>query len=54
MRLQNKHTAFLVNAGALWTDEPALRDGNLVRGRVVADIPDFCRVLVGAIERKDI
>ena len=41
----------LVNAGALWTDEPAFRDGNLVWGRVVADIPDFCRVLVAAIEQ---
>ena len=29
----------LVNAGATWTDEPAFRDGNLVWGRVVEDIP---------------
>jgi protease I len=36
----------LVNAGARWVDEPALRDGNLVWGRVVADIPDFERELV--------
>ncbi len=40
----------LVNAGATWVDEPAFRDGNLVWGRVVADIPDFCRELVKAIE----
>ena len=40
----------LVNAGATWVDEPAFRDGNLVWGRVVADIPDFCRELVNAIE----
>ena len=40
----------LVNAGAIWVDEPAFRDGNLVWGRVVADIPDFCRELVAAIE----
>ena len=39
----------LVNAGAIWVDEPALRDGNLVWGRVVKDIPDFCRELVKAI-----
>jgi len=38
----------LVNAGATWVDEPALRDGNQVWGRVVADIPDFCRELVAA------
>ena len=41
----------LVNAGAIWVDEPAFRDGNLVWGRVVADIPDFCRELVSAIEK---
>lgn len=42
----------LVNAGATWVDEPAFRDGNLIWGRVVADIPDFCRELVAAfVER---
>jgi protease I len=40
----------LINAGANWVDEPAFQDGNLVWGRVVADIPDFCRTLVSAIE----
>jgi deglycase len=40
----------LVNAGADWVDEPAFRDGNIVWGRVVEDIPDFCRELVAAIE----
>ncbi len=40
----------LENAGATWVDEPAFRDGNLVWGRVVPDIPDFCRELVGALE----
>ncbi len=39
----------LVNAGATWVDEPALRDGPLVWGRVVEDIPDFCRELVAGI-----
>jgi protease I len=41
----------LENAGAAWADEPAFRDGNLVWGRVVADIPAFCRELVSAIEK---
>jgi len=36
----------LVNAGATWVDESAFRDGNQVWGRVVADIPNFCRELV--------
>ncbi|MBA3431541.1 MAG: type 1 glutamine amidotransferase [Actinobacteria bacterium] len=39
----------LVNAGAEWVDEPAFRDGNIVWGRVVDDIPDFCRELVEAL-----
>jgi protease I len=39
----------VVNAGATWVDEPAFRDGNLVWGRVVADIPAFCRELVSAL-----
>lgn len=39
----------LVNAGAVWADEAAFRDGNLVWGRVVEDIPYFCRELVEAI-----
>jgi len=36
----------LINAGALWIDEAAFRDGNLIWGRVVEDIPAFCRELV--------
>ena len=39
----------LVNAGATWVDEHAFRDDNQVWGRVVADIPDFCRELVAAL-----
>jgi len=37
------------NAGAIWVDEPAFREGNLVWGRVVADIPDYCRELIAAL-----
>jgi protease I len=36
------------NAGAIWVDEPAFRQGNVVWGRVVEDIPDFCRELIPA------
>ena len=39
----------IINAGGTWVDEPAFREGNLVWGRVVADIPDFCRELVQAL-----
>ena len=39
----------LENAGATWVDEPAFREGNVVWGRVVEDIPAFCRELVAAL-----
>lgn len=39
----------LVNTGGVWVDESAFRDGNHVWGRVVADIPAFCRELVKAL-----
>lgn len=37
------------NAGGEWIDVPAFREGNIVWGRVVADIPAFCRELVNAL-----
>jgi protease I len=40
----------LINAGAEWVDESAFRDRNQVWGRVVEDIPAFCRVLVRALK----
>jgi len=40
----------LINAGATWLDEPAFRSGNIVWGRVVPDIPDFCRELLKALQ----
>lgn len=40
----------LLNAGATWRDEPAFRSGNIIWGRVVEDIPDFCRELVMALQ----
>ncbi len=42
----------LVNAGGTWVNEPAFRDGNQVWGRVVADIPAFCRELVTILSSK--
>lgn len=39
----------VLNAGGEWVDAPAFRDGNLVWGRVVEDIPAFCRELVAAL-----
>ncbi|MBN2542180.1 type 1 glutamine amidotransferase [bacterium] len=42
----------LENAGAIWLDEPAFRDGNIVWGRVVKDIPFYCRELIKALSDK--
>jgi protease I len=42
----------ILNAGGTWADEAAFREGNLVWGRVVTDIPDFCRELVQALVEK--
>ena len=42
----------ILNAGGTWVDEPAFREGSLVWGRVVADIPDFCRELIQALVEK--
>lgn len=39
----------LINAGATWVDEAAFCDGNQVWGRVVADIPAFCRELMSLL-----
>ena len=38
----------ITNAGGIWVNEPTFREGNMVWGRVVEDIPDFCRELVAA------
>lgn len=40
----------LENAGGVWVDQPAFRDGNLVWGRVVEDIPAYQRELIAALE----
>ncbi len=40
----------LVNAGAEWVDEPAFQEDHLVWGRVVKDIPAFCRTLIQALK----
>lgn len=39
----------LENAGAIWVDQAAFREGNLIWGRVVADIPAFNRELITAL-----
>ena len=42
----------LENAGMKWLDKAAFREGNLVWGRVVVDIPAFNKELVAALLEK--
>ncbi|HLX57260.1 MAG TPA: type 1 glutamine amidotransferase domain-containing protein [Ktedonobacteraceae bacterium] len=39
----------ITNAGGIWVNEPAFREGHMVWGRIVEDIPAFCRELVNAL-----
>lgn len=39
----------LINAGVKWRDESAFRSGCIVWGRVVPDIPNYCRELIQAL-----
>ena len=44
----------LANAGADFTDEGAVRDGNIVSGRVPDDLPEFCLTLIDALETHEV
>jgi protease I len=39
------------NAGVLWEDAAVVVDGNLISSRTPADLPQFCRALIDALER---
>jgi protease I len=40
----------LVNAGMLWEDSPVVVDGNLISSRTPADLPQFCKALIAALQ----
>jgi protease I len=40
----------LKHAGARWSDEPLVVDGNLITSRKPDDLPEFCRALVDHVE----
>ena len=40
----------LVNAGLLWEDSPVVVDGNLISSRTPADLPQFCKALIAALQ----
>lgn len=39
----------LINAGAVWVDEPVVRDGNIITSRKAADLPKFDLAIVRAL-----
>ena len=41
----------LVNAGLVWEDSPVVVDGNLISSRTPADLPQFCRALITALDK---
>jgi len=39
----------LINAGAEYINVPAIRDGNIITGRVPDDLPEFCQEIINAL-----
>jgi protease I len=39
------------NAGVIWEDSPVVVDGNLISSRTPADLPQFCKALIQALQR---
>jgi len=37
------------NAGAIWVDEPTVRDGNIITARKPADLPKFNKAIIEAL-----
>lgn len=42
----------LINAGMKWEDSPVVVDGNMITSRTPADLPDFMRALIPALEAR--
>ena len=38
-------------AGANWSDEPVVMDGNLITSRVPGDLPAFCRAVISTLSK---
>ncbi|MGR3310123.1 MAG: type 1 glutamine amidotransferase domain-containing protein [Candidatus Brocadiales bacterium] len=43
----------MVNAGAIYRDASVVIDGNLISSRMPADLPDFCRAIIGTLEKQE-
>lgn len=44
----------VINAGAKYVDRSVVRDGNLITSRFPADLPDFCKEIISALERSEL
>ena len=44
----------LVNAGMLWEDSAVVVDGNLISSRTPADLPQFMKALIAALEKSGV
>jgi len=44
----------VINAGAEYVDEPAVRDGNIVTGRVPDDLPQFCKLIANTLAEETV
>jgi protease I len=44
----------LVNAGMLWENSPVVVDGNLISSRTPADLPQFCKALITALNESPV
>jgi protease I len=42
----------LINAGALWVDEPVVCDSNLITARTPADLTPFCHAIIIAVSQR--
>jgi protease I len=39
----------MIHAGAIWVDEPVVRDGRIITSRKPEDLPFFCREIIAAL-----
>ena len=44
----------LVNAGMLWEDSAVVVDGNLISSRTPADLPQFMKAIIAALEKSGV
>ncbi len=41
----------MVNAGAIWSDEPVVHDGRIITSRKPEDLPFFCREIIAELSK---